>query len=550
MQFTRRVFAFTICFGIFVVAGFCFASVAGAASVTTDATDYPPGDTVVITGSGFWPNETVSVQVTHVNGDPTSGEGHEPWLVVAEVPGEVETFGSFETFWVIPKDDNLDEELLVTAIGLSSGLGATTTFTDCNSILTITTNFPPVCLDTIDPGDAVGVCAELMQPCPGGSQAPLAGRWVLFFVNEGNCGVNVAQVPVDSGLTDANGEACVFIDRLDTLLVPSGVRSLRVKYLGEAKPGKFDPPNSACDPTEKTNISASNDCLEFDVVESCPQPCVVEITCPADVTVSCEESTNPASTGTATYTSSGTCPTLTLTYSDSETPGACPQEKTITRTWRVLDPDSNIMDECAQTITVVDDTPPILAGCPTDVTVECDAIPTAATVTAADNCDPSPVVTFSETETPGACAQEKTIARKWIATDACGNADSCMQVITVEDNMAPQITSSPGPVTVECLTDVPTPNTALVTATDNCDPSPVVTHVGDVSDNQTCPETITRTYKAADACGNFVTCIQIITVDDNTPPTLVGCPTDVTVECDAVPAAATVTATDNCDPGP
>src|SRR4030095_9215379 len=37
---------------------------------------------------------------------------------------------------------------------------------------------------------------------------------------------------------------------------------------------------------------------------------------------------------------------------------------------------------------------------------------------------------------------------------------------------------------------------------------------------------------------------------DNSPPVLTGVPADATVQCDAIPAAPTVTATDNCDPRP
>ena len=37
------------------------------------------------------------------------------------------------------------------------------------------------------------------------------------------------------------------------------------------------------------------------------------------------------------------------------------------------------------------------------------------------------------------------------------------------------------------------------------DGNPVVAFVSDVSDNNTCPEVITRTYSVTDACGNSIT---------------------------------------------
>ena len=47
-------------------------------------------------------------------------------------------------------------------------------------------------------------------------------------------------------------------------------------------------------------------------------------------------------------------------------------------------------------------------------------------------------------------------------------------------------------INVECITDVPINDISLVTnALDNCG-TPTVAFVGDVSDNNSCPETITR----------------------------------------------------------
>jgi hypothetical protein len=99
-------------------------SMATAATVTTDTTDYPPGGTVTIFGTGFQANESVSVQVAHADGNPLDGSGHDPWSVSASGSG------SFTTYWDVPYDDNLGEVMLVTATGQTSGLVATTTFSD------------------------------------------------------------------------------------------------------------------------------------------------------------------------------------------------------------------------------------------------------------------------------------------------------------------------------------------------------------------------------------------------------------------------------------
>ena len=93
------------------------------------------------------------------------------------------------------------------------------------------------------------------------------------------------------------------------------------------------------------------------------------------------------------------------------------------------------------------------------------------------------------------------------------------QTITVNDITAPTA-SNPGGITVECIGDVPLSDIALVTdAADNCTAVPIVEFVSDVSDGNTCPEVITRTYSVTDNCGNSTNVTQTITVSDVTPPT-------------------------------
>ena len=56
------------------------------------------------------------------------------------------------------------------------------------------------------------------------------------------------------------------------------------------------------------------------------------------------------------------------------------------------------------------------------------------------------------------------------------------------------------------------PNIAVVTdEADNCG-VPVVAFVSDVTDGNTCPETITRTYSVTDACSNTINVTQTITI--------------------------------------
>ncbi|MBH0197524.1 MAG: LEPR-XLL domain-containing protein, partial [Nitrospira sp.] len=105
---------------------------AAAAVVTTDKVDYAPGETAIIVGAGFNTGETVELQVLHNDGVPNTGEGHEPWQVtdgsVSDLDGLLD--GNIQTTWYVNPDDSLNSSFDLTAIGLSSGLLATATFTD------------------------------------------------------------------------------------------------------------------------------------------------------------------------------------------------------------------------------------------------------------------------------------------------------------------------------------------------------------------------------------------------------------------------------------
>ncbi len=79
---------------------------------------------------------------------------------------------------------------------------------------------------------------------------------------------------------------------------------------------------------------------------------------------------------------------LVICFTDVITPGPCPQEFTITRTWKASDGCCN-MDSCVQIINVVDDTPPVIT-CPPDTTVQCTdstGVDSLGRATALDDCD-------------------------------------------------------------------------------------------------------------------------------------------------------------------
>src|SRR5205807_7430853 len=120
------------------------------------------------------------------------------------------------------------------------------------------------------------------------------------------------------------------------------------------------------------------------------------------------------------------------------------------------------------------------------------------------------------------------ISRIWRATDACGNTANGTQLITVRDTTTPVIVAPPN-LTLECPTAATTNITGVPTVTDGCSAT-TVSFSDSVSNNCGGAKIISRTWRTTDACGNFATALQTITVVDTTPPTLT-LPADVVQQC-------------------
>jgi hypothetical protein len=530
----RRLLRFVGIAALSLTAILALSGAAYAQSVSTDKADYAPGEIVQITGSGFSGSELVTLVVSYADLTP-AGEGHDPWTVEA-------SDGAFVTTWEVPYSD-VGQTLLLTATGQTSELVATTTFTDHESSHLTITSIPAsvVC------GASFSVSVRLVQDCEDNPDAGLDGRTVKFFITS-SCSGSYPPSPNATQTTSGGGYATV------TLTAPTAGFKVRARYEGESKPSPCPTPgNSACDPYGSSSnrcvdISSSNDCEPVSV--TCPPACVLTITCPPDKTIECDESTDPSNTGTATYTASTGCGTVTLSYTDVITPGACPQEETIARTWTAT-PTTGSPVTCVQTITVQDTEAPVFSGCPPDLVFQCASEVPACAFSGAgpiDNCDPSVTITCNRTSNGGTgCAASPLIYTDvFTATDDCGNSSQCSRTITVIDDTPPTITC-PADFAVECLADIPACDPNAATASDNCGVVTVTCSDGPLVGGP-CGGTVTRTFVATDPCGNTASCTQIITVDDNTPPTIT-CPPDFAVECFADILACDpddATAADNC----
>lgn len=205
-----------------------------------------------------------------------------------------------------------------------------------------------------------------------------------------------------------------------------------------------------------------------------------------------------------------------------------------------------------QTYTVVDITPPVAlcSGVGLDLDANCMATITPGLIDggSSDNCQIQ-----SMTVSPGVVSGCGLHPVTLTVTDWCGNVSTCStSVQTIE--VVPPVIVCPPSKTVACNTNTGPNTCGFATATDNCDPNPVITHVDVISGLMPCDGVIQRTWSAEDDCGNVSSCVQNIVVKDIVPP-VIQCPNDLTVntnpgQCFYTGILPQPTATDNCNPNP
>ncbi len=140
-----------------------------------------------------------------------------------------------------------------------------------------------------------------------------------------------------------------------------------------------------------------------------------------------------------------------------------------------------------------------------------------------------------EVSREGACPTY--ITRKYFIKDLCGNQLECTQIIRVNDVTAPVINSTPDDITVECYDNIPEPYQNYVefyqaggSVTENCRLN--FEYLGQSDPiGAGCPETLIRTYRFDDDCGNYVDYQQRIILNDTQPPEIISVPNDTTTIC-------------------
>ena len=187
---------------------------------------------------------------------------------------------------------------------------------------------------------------------------------------------------------------------------------------------------------------------------------------------------------------------------------------------------------CSFTVTVTDNTPPVISSPPANMTVSastnCQAQVSWTVPTVSDNC----TATLSSTRNPQDLFPLGMTPVTYTATDGSGNKSTYTFNVTVEDKVKPVISNCPTNLSAtanescQAVVSWQAPN-----VTDNCSATLTSSH----SPQNTFPigETIV-TYTAADPSGNKTTCTFTVTVINAASPVVKGCPATITVNATSI----------------
>ncbi len=165
-------------------------------------------------------------------------------------------------------------------------------------------------------------------------------------------------------------------------------------------------------------------------------------------------------------------------------------------------------------IDLTDETPPVVTS-PAEIVLNCgESIPM---LMATDACGTIASTTFEDSQSIIASCPNapQAFERIWTVTDACGNATTFAQSITIIDNEGPVFSGVPADACNDTTLD------DQVTAFDECSGADVqVSMMEDMSNEPDCGQVLTRTWTATDACGNMSTATQQVFFDDENDPAI------------------------------
>lgn len=303
---------------------------------------------------------------------------------------------------------------------------------------------------------------------------------------------------------------------------------------------------------------------------------------PNNITVSCQQGTDPGATGTPGAMVDNCDPAPTFNSVDVTMIGSCPNNLTIQRTWTAVDVCGNVSPPFVQTITVTDENEPSIDTPAADESVDCTDAASAETAfqnwinnngdaTASDNCaaaneltwnawvpgsyDLNNPATLPGTDVgnldPASCpsatngvSQSESV--DFVVFDNCGNGTVTNATFSVIDNQPPVFDNCPNSTlsfaatSGDCQATITLPEPQI---SDNCSANDIAFTYSINNGPRILVDpisSITRTldvgnyivdYYATDCAGNEAICSFPVNVDDMMPPTI-SCPSDIDISLD------------------
>jgi len=257
-------------------------------------------------------------------------------------------------------------------------------------------------------------------------------------------------------------------------------------------------------------------------------------------------------------TGTDTCSGASSTLSEETTPGNCPCNYTIVRTWSVVDGAGlSAGSTVSQSFTSQDTAPPTFVGTANNHTIYWNAtFPAVESITGSDSSAKPVEITFTEVNFTVTSEHEFVTKRTWTVVDECGHSNILIRYINVIDT-----TPTWGGFKAEVRYNCSMTEAEFTAALDALQAE----YQLDVQDGEVVSYTVNWTqdriptacvdewsfnvtWKLTNPSGDFADDHQMFIFEDTEPPTLdTSGVADGEVEGCDVPDVPTVTASDNCD---
>ncbi|SHJ82825.1 gliding motility-associated C-terminal domain-containing protein, partial [Flavobacterium haoranii] len=287
----------------------------------------------------------------------------------------------------------------------------------------------------------------------------------------------------------------------------------------------------------------------------------------SDLTVECDGNGNTADlqawlAANGGASSSDACSSVTWSNNYASLSDDCGATGSVSVTFTATDDCGNSSSSSA-TFTIQDTTAPTIDILASDLTVECDGNGNTADLQAwlaanggASSSDACSSVTWSNdySALSDDCGATGSVSVTFTVTDDCGNSSTSSATFTIQDTTAPTIAIAASDLTVECDGNGNTADLQAwlaanggASSSDACSSVTWSNNYASLSDDCGATGSVSVTFTATDDCGNSSSSSATFTIQDTTNPEFTSnLPSDVSVSCDNVPTAETLTASDNC----